>query len=73
MIHMIFSLVKETTWLVLHAYIPFHMLVKIPAEVETHWLCCSTLLRMFPNIAYSTVSGKNRTSLQTQATKGMTI
>ena len=70
-IQMIFRLVKETTWLVLYAYIPFHKHVKRTAGVETHWLCCGTLLCMFPNIAYSTVSRKNRTGLQTQATSGM--
>ena len=70
-IHMIFRLVKETAWLVLYAYIPFHKHVKRTARVETHWLCCGTLLCMFPNIAYSTVSRKNRTGLQTQATSGM--
>ena len=70
-IHMIFRLVKETAWLVLYAYIPFRKHVKRTAGVETHWLCCGTLLCMFSNIAYSTVSRKNRTGLQTQATSGM--
>ena len=61
MIYMIFRLVKETTWLVLHAYIPFHMHVKRTAGVKTHWLCCGT--QQYPK--------KNRTGLQTQATSGM--
>ena len=41
------------------------------AGVETYWLCFGTLLCIFPNIAYSTVSRKKRTGVQTQTTSGM--
>ena len=44
---MIFSLVKETTWLVLHAYIPFHMHVKRIAEVEMHRLTLMPFIGYF--------------------------
>ena len=38
---------KETTWLVLHAYIPFHMHVKRIAEVETHRLTVMPFIGYF--------------------------
>ena len=42
-IHMIFRLLKETAWLVLYAYIPFHKHVKRTAGVETRIGCVVAL------------------------------